>query len=70
MSLTHTHWMHRRGRIWFTCLAAVLGVVCLGNAIHVGGKASIGSWGEAFAMVLVVTSQVLILRKQGQPPAQ
>jgi hypothetical protein len=26
--------------------------------------------GEAFVMVLVVTSQVLILRKQGQPPVK
>ena len=60
--------MHRRGRIWFTCLAAVLGVYCLGNAIHVGGKASITSWLVAFAMALNVTSQVLMLRKQGQPP--
>jgi len=51
-------------------LAAVFGVLNLGYAIHVGGKASITFWGEAFVMVLVVTSQVLILRKQGQPPVK
>jgi hypothetical protein len=62
--------MHRRGRIWFTCLAAVLGVFCLGNAIHVEGKASISSWLEAVGMAILVTSQVLTLRKQGQPPVK
>jgi hypothetical protein len=62
--------MHRRGRIWLACLAAVLGVFCLENAIHVGGKASISSWAEAFAMALLVTSQVLTLRKQAQPPVK
>jgi len=62
--------MHVRVQIWVICLAAVFGVFNIGYAIHVGGKASIPFWGEAFVMVLVVTGQVLFLRKQGQPPAK
>lgn len=51
-------------------MAAVFGLFSLGYAIHVGGKASIIFWMEAFVAVLVVTGQVLILRKHGQPPVK
>ena len=57
-------------RMWFACLAAALGVWCLGNAIHAGGKACISSWVEAFAMMLLVITQGLTVRKQGEPPVK
>jgi hypothetical protein len=56
--------------MWFACLAAALGVWCLGNAIHAGGKACISYWVEAFAMMLLVITQGLTVRKQGEPPVR
>jgi hypothetical protein len=62
--------MHRRGRIWLTCLASVAAVLSLVTAIYVGGEASIGSWLTAIAMGLVVLSQLFMLRKQDKPPTR
>lgn len=50
------------------CIAAPLGTVIYVNGIYYSHVRN--AWWLFFAMVLVVLSQVILLRKQGRPPTR